>query len=115
MPDAPLPDFDTLAPPRLLPEYDNVALSHADRTRIFSGAGPGPPFPSGATTGSLFVDGFYRANWKIVVEDSVATLTIDRFSPQPADPPGTLDEIEEEGNRLLGFVAPDAVDRRVRW
>ncbi|HEV3505894.1 MAG TPA: winged helix DNA-binding domain-containing protein, partial [Actinomycetes bacterium] len=38
LPDAPRPDPDTPAPVRFLPQYDNVALSHADRSHISAGA-----------------------------------------------------------------------------
>lgn len=113
VPDGPLPDPDTPAPPRFLPEYDNVTLSHDDRSRILNGQGPGLPFPQGSAIGTLLVDGFYRANWKIATDDGVATLTIDRFTPLPGDPAGTLDEIVAEGTGLLAFVAPEASARRV--
>ena len=40
LPDAPRPDPDVPAPARLLAEYDNVLLSHADRGRILADVDP---------------------------------------------------------------------------
>jgi hypothetical protein len=112
----PLPDPDTLAPPRFLPEYDNVALSHADRARLFSGLGPGAPLPQGGRAiGTLLVDGFYRANWQILEDEDGATLTIDRFAPRADDPPASVEAIAAEGEALLMFMAPAAAARRVRF
>jgi hypothetical protein len=113
VPDGPLPDPDTPAPPRLLPEYDNLYLSHADRSRVLAGHGPGAPFPRGATVGTLLVDGFYRANWQSADADGTATLTVDRFAHRPGDPPDTADAIAAEAGALLAFVAPAAAERRV--
>jgi hypothetical protein len=102
--DGPLPDPDTPAPPRFLPEYDNIGLSHADRSRILDGRGPGLPFPRGSWIGTLLVDGFYRANWRM----EGGTLTIDRFVAAADDPPGTREAIEAEGARLIGLISPGA-------
>jgi hypothetical protein len=114
--DGPLPDPATRAPPRFLPEYDNVGLSHADRTRLFSGLGPGAPLPQGGRAiGTLLVDGFYRANWQIAEDEEGATLTIDRFAPRADDPRGSVEAIAAEGGDLLAFVAPDATAHRVRF
>lgn len=115
VPGAPRPDPGTPAPPRFLPEYDNVGLSHADRSRLFAGRGPGPPFPKGLAFGTLLVDGFYRANWKAAVQEGEATLTVDRFAPAAGDPRGTLEEIGAEADALLGFLAPEAGERCVAF
>ena len=52
----------------------------------------------------MLVDGCFRAYWKLEEE----TLTIDRFTPHPDDPPGTADEIAAEAGRLSSFILPNA-------
>jgi len=106
LPDAPRPDPDTPAPPRFLPEYDNVLLSHDDRTRIVSddhrkriATRNGPGF------GSILVDGFFRGTWRIERRPGAAALLIEPFEPllkQDRAP------VTEEGARLLAFAAADA-------
>jgi hypothetical protein len=106
LPDAPRPDPDTPAPPRFLPEYDNLLLSHADRSRIIP-ARRKVPLPSGlgGTGGTVLIDGLWQATWKIVRAGDSAILTVEPFTrltaPQAA-------ELTEEGTRLLGFAAAGA-------
>ncbi len=113
VPDGPLPDPATPAPPRFLGTYDNVLLSHDDRARVQAGLGPGMPVPRGGWIGTLMVDGFYRAFWKLVEDGGTVTLTVDRFAPHPDDPDGAVQAIVEEGERLAAFVAPGATARVV--
>jgi hypothetical protein len=115
LPDAALPDPETPAPPRFLPEYDNVLLSHEDRSRVLVDNAPGGPLPRGRWVGSLLVDGFRRANWSVTEDFGAATLTIYNFSPLPGDPPGALDAIAAEGAGLLELISPDAAEREVRF
>ena len=91
--DSPRPDEDTPAPPRFLPEFDNVALSHADRTRIVS-----PGFNGSSTRGGFTVDGFVSGTWKL----AKGTLSI---SPYQRLPKRDSALVEAEGHRLLEFVA----------
>ena len=101
-------DPETPAPPRFLGTYDNLLLSHDDRSRVQAGLGPGLPVPRGGWIGTLIVDGCYRAFWQLVEDGGTATLTIDRFTPHPDDPVDTARAIIEEGERLIAFVAPEA-------
>lgn len=98
LPDAPRPDPETPAPPRFLPEYDNVLLSHADRSRVNDLKRQIPLFPgNGAMMGNLLVDGFYRGTWRITKEGLVVT-PFAKLSTQDTV------EVSEEGVALLRFV-----------
>jgi hypothetical protein len=102
LPEAPRPDPSTPAPPRFLPEYDNLLLSHADRSRVVPNGRMVPLYPgNGGSRGELLVDGTWAANWAITRADGTATLTIEPF--------GRLSHrsaVSAEGLRLLKFVAP---------
>lgn len=109
-PGAPLPDPDTPAPPRFLPEYDNALLAHADRSRIVSE----PDRKRAGVVGgfALLVDGFGRGLWKIERSGTVATLVVRPFERlAPVDRAA----VAEEGARLLTLVAAEAESHDVRF
>jgi hypothetical protein len=102
LPDAPRPEPDSPAPVRFLPEYDNVLLGHADRSRIIP-AGPSIPLPpgNGATMGTILLDGMYAGTWRIRRAEGRATLTIRPFERvRPGDEAALVDE----GSRLVAFA-----------
>lgn len=114
VPGAALPDPDQHAPVRFLPEYDNVLLSHADRTRV-NPTGRSIPLPpgNGASLGTFLVDGFMRGTWRVRREaTATAALTIEA---EPTLTRVERREVEEEGRALLAFVAPDRTDARIRF
>jgi Winged helix DNA-binding domain len=109
VPGAPLPDPETPAPPRFLPEYDNVLLSHADRARIIPGNRRVPlPPGEGGSRGTVLVDGFWCGTWKRERTHGKMKLAIDTFGPLSK---GNRAAVAEEGERLLRFVAdPQGAD-----
>jgi Winged helix DNA-binding domain len=112
LPDAPRPDPDTPAPLRFLPEYDNLLLSHADRSRVIGDGRPPPLQPgNGGVMGTLLVDGSWRGTWAIARRGDAAVLTVEPFQPLPA---ADRAAVTEEGGRLLAFAAPDADEADVR-
>ena len=108
LPDAPRPDPDTPAPPRFLPEYDNVLLAHADRTRFVGYDLRRLVSQEGLVVGSLLVDGVAGGTWTTRRERGVTTLLIRPLASMSAREQVA---VAEEGDRLLEFLAPNA-DRR---
>ena len=109
LPDAPRPDPDVPAPPRFLPEYDNLLLSYAERSRVIPHRRPVPLPPGhGGCGGTLLVDGLWQADWKI----SHGVLEIEPFISLG---PAHRDAVASEGKRLLGFAAPAIAVRDVRF
>jgi len=99
-----LPDPQTPAPVRLLPEYDNVLLSHADRTRIIAdGYRPFVFTRAGQIGGTVLVDGFVEATWRTVQTEGSETLTVRPFHRLT---PATTSDIEREALSLLAFASP---------
>jgi hypothetical protein len=116
VPDAPRPDPDTPAPPRFLPEYDNVLLSHADRSRFVPAADAGAaalPWGGAPLHGAVLIDGMGTATWHIDRDKAGgrATLVVDHRGRLSRSVTG---EVGAEGERMLAFLAGDAADRDVR-
>jgi hypothetical protein len=98
VPDAPLAGPDTPAPVRFLAEYDNVFLSHADRSRIVDPA-LRPQF--GSWEGRFFrivlVGGFISAIWR-AEDGDVVVKPVRRLSKKDTA------AVRAEGRRLARFL-----------
>ncbi|MEU8438290.1 winged helix DNA-binding domain-containing protein [Streptomyces sp. NPDC029216] len=98
LPDAPRPDPGTPAPPRFLPEFDNLLLSHADRTRVVP-----PEFKGRNTDGNqsrcvVMVDGFMGGVWARGEGDVV---TVELFREVAG---GVKEQIAAEGEAMLAWM-----------
>jgi hypothetical protein len=120
LPEAPRPPEETPAPPRFLPEYDNLLLSYRDRTRVILDGRPVPlPPGNGASSGTLLVDGVWQGTWHVRPQPRVRAqaqirgqarirgqaLIIEPFTGlRRAD----RDAVLAEAARLCEFLAPEA-------
>lgn len=103
LPDAPRPDPETLAPARFVAAFDNLILSHADRTRIVADEHRKViASRNGMVPATFLIDGFVEGTWRLDRERGKTTLRIQPFKPLPKP---ARDALAEEGGRLLHFVA----------
>jgi hypothetical protein len=113
LPDAPLPPADAPAPVRFVPDYDNLILSHADRTRVIADEHRNKVFLSAARVRATFLlDGFVSGAWKIERSKKEATLVIEPFEHLSKR---DRDALAEEGERLVRFVGDGAEAFGVRF
>ena len=99
LPDAPRPAEDTPAPPRFLPEFDNLLLSHADRTRVVPKEHWGRSWQGNQAYCTLLVDGFLAGVWKLD-GDTVVVEPFGRLTRAQRQ------EVEDEGQRMLAALHP---------
>jgi hypothetical protein len=102
VPDGPLPDPDTPLPPRLLPYYDNVLLSHQDRARVITDETRKAWQDIGA---AFLVDGFGAGTWTTMRQDGAATVVITPLRPLSGEDESAL---TEEAAAVLAATDPDA-------
>ena len=113
LPDAPRPDPNTPSPPRFLPEFDNLILSHADRTRVIADDyRKGIASKNGMVPAAVLVDGFVRGTWRTEWTRGKATLVIEPFESLPKE---DRDALSEEGERLVRFTGEGAEEFEVRF
>jgi hypothetical protein len=112
VPDGPRPDPDTPAPVRFLPDFDNVVLSHADRSRIVDDdVRKRVQTVNGVLPGAVLVDGRVAATWSVERASKTATLVVTPFGRLSK---GDRRSVADEGAQLLAFGAADVTHHEVR-
>jgi Winged helix DNA-binding domain len=112
LPKAPRPGDDVPAPPRFLPEFDNLVLAHADRTRLLADEHRSAVVTKNLRVRATFLwDGSVAGTWKVERKRKAATLLL---SPFESLPKRATKALAEEGEALLRFVEEDAESFEVK-
>jgi hypothetical protein len=110
--DAPRPGADVPAPPRFLPEFDNLVLAHDDRSRVIADEHrPLVTTKNLRVKATFLLDGVVAGTWTIAVKRKVATLSIAPFGSVPKR---ALEPLTAEGEALLRFAEPEAKEYDVQ-
>jgi hypothetical protein len=108
VPDGPLPDADVEAPVRYLPDFDNVVLSHADRTRLIPQEHRKKVLPgAGIVRATILVDGMVAGTWKVGRAKRTRLLAVTPFGRLAKR---DRDALAAEGERLVRWMAADDAD-----
>jgi hypothetical protein len=108
LPGAPRPDPEIPASPRFLPEYDNVLLSHADRSRFVSAEHRAQLSAiAGPVHGSVLHDGVLLGTWRLDRDAGGGAVTLVVNHVERLTKPAAA-AVNAEGRRLLRFLAADA-------
>ncbi|MYW66669.1 winged helix DNA-binding domain-containing protein [Streptomyces sp. SID8379] len=114
LPDAPRPDEDTPAPPRLLAEFDNLLLSHADRTRVIHEADRGRNWQVNTAYLTFLVDGMLAGLWTLREpkkgEGTGSRLTLEPFGRLTREQREELVAEAERTAAVLEAPGPVTVD-----
>ncbi|MEV0615455.1 winged helix DNA-binding domain-containing protein [Nonomuraea sp. NPDC050404] len=104
LPDAPRPPEDVPAPVRLMYDFDNLFIGYADRSRTITEIGAaalGGFMGTNVQPRVILVDGVTAGDWTVTRAKGVSTLNVHQWEPIKV-----MDEVAEEGRRLLEFLAP---------
>jgi hypothetical protein len=99
LPRAPLPPPATPAPPRLLPAFDNLILSHADRTRVIADDHRRTVIRGGIVDPVFLVDGFVAGRWRV----ERARVELEPFGKLPREAERAL---RREADALARWLMP---------
>ncbi|MEV4183697.1 crosslink repair DNA glycosylase YcaQ family protein [Streptosporangium canum] len=93
------------APARFLYDFDNLLLSHHNRSRVITDGLRRQNFPPhGPVPRLVLLDGFTAATWTFTTAHGTATLTVHPFAPLTTP---DHDALTAEGGGLLAFLAPN--------
>jgi hypothetical protein len=113
LPELPLTEGDRPAPVRFLPEFDNLLLSHSNRTRVIADEYRSRIYlPGLRVAATILVDGFVRGAWKTEKTKTTATLVIEPFDALTKK---DRDALIVEGEQLIRFIEAKAKSFEVRF
>lgn len=112
LPDAPRPDAESEAPPRFLPDFDNLVLAHDDRRRLIDDEHRPAIFLKNLRVLPTFtLAGRVAGTWQSERKKTAATLVLTPFAALTKPKRSAL---EPEALALLRFLEPDAASFDLR-